>query len=854
MSLTAGSRLGPYEIVALIGAGGMGEVYRAHDGRLGRDVALKVLAPAFAADPGRRRRFSQEARAASALADPHIVSVFDVGEQDGILYFACELVEGGDLRDRIPAAGLPVRKALEWAAQIAGGLAAAHDKGIVHRDLKPENVLLTPSGEAKIADFGLAKLTEPSDAELSQLPTADRVETTAGVVMGTVAYMSPEQAAGRAVDFRTAQFALGAILYELLPGRAPFRRETKGESLAAILRDEPPPLLQARPEAPAPLSWIVDRCLAKDPNDRYSSTRDLARDLAGTLQRISEISRSDAILASETSGGRPSRSRRRIRLAAAGAALAVLGAAAGILATAGLWTRPPPAYRPLSFRKGLITGAKFSPDGRTVYYSAAFGVGLSKLFMTRLDSAESAPIDLPPAMLLSVSRRNELAILLTTGRNIGNTPGTLARASALGGAPRPLADNVLDADWAPDGENLAVCRDDYRIEFPLGHPLGFEGQMPRVSPAGDRVAWIGDDGVSIYDVKTKRRIRSAIPFSFGIAWRPDGREVWFTGSESGGGSDRAIYALSLSGKRRLVARAPGAMTILDVGPGGKSALLFTGSGWNTISVKPPGAQAEHEISLFGRSALVGLSEDGTRLLANEYREVAHGAYLCSTDGNDIVRLGDMTALGLSPDGKWVLGFLPADASRLRMWPTGAGIPRDIPLEGRLRAVGDIPAKWSLSARGPFVSLMPPDDAARRRIFLLEGGKLRPVTPEGVAAPYVVSPDGSWIAANDRFGSVTLYSTGGAAARKLEGETGLPVHWSNDGKWLYLRTPNLYSVPLKVYRREISTGRIEPWREIGPSDLSGITYVGLVFYAHDEAVYAYRYSRAVNELYLATGLN
>src|SRR5690242_15312159 len=239
MTLAAGTRLGPYEILAPLGAGGMGEVYRARDTRLGREVAVKVLPQTFARDPERLVRFEREARAASALSDAHIVAVFDVGREGETHFFVSELVEGSDLRHRIESGGLPVRKAIEIAEQIASGLAAAHEKGIIHRDLKPENVLITKAGIPKIADFGLAKLSEASATNVSSLPTSDGRQTTAGVVMGTVTYMSPEQARGGAVDFRSDQFSFGSILYEMLAGKPPFRKESAPETLSAIIREEP---------------------------------------------------------------------------------------------------------------------------------------------------------------------------------------------------------------------------------------------------------------------------------------------------------------------------------------------------------------------------------------------------------------------------------------------------------------------------------------------------------------------------------------------------------------------------------------------------------------------------------------
>ncbi|HWC64609.1 MAG TPA: serine/threonine-protein kinase, partial [Thermoanaerobaculia bacterium] len=258
----------------------MGRVYRARDRRLGRDVALKVLPEEFARDPERLRRFEGEARAASTLSDPHVVAVFDVGEDDGNHFFASELVEGSDLRHEIDSGPLPLRRVLDLAGQIASGLAAAHDRGIVHRDLKPENVLITKSGLAKIADFGLARVTESPAASISQLPTSDGRQTSAGVVMGTVAYMSPEQARGQAVDHRSDIFSFGAVLCEMLTGRRPFGGNTAADTMSAILKEEPALFGPSEPALPPALRRLIATCLAKRPNDRWESAHDLALQLA----------------------------------------------------------------------------------------------------------------------------------------------------------------------------------------------------------------------------------------------------------------------------------------------------------------------------------------------------------------------------------------------------------------------------------------------------------------------------------------------------------------------------------------------------------------------------------------------
>ena len=325
MSLPAGTRLGPYEILSPLGAGGMGEVYRGRDGRLGREVAIKVLPEALASDTERLRRFEQEARSASALNHPNIVTIYDVGQTQGVSWIAMELVEGQSLRQLLAAGPLPMKRTLSVGMQVAEGLARAHASGIVHRDLKPENVMVTSDSLVKILDFGLAKWATRLP-EGSQAATATQ-QTEAGVVVGTVAYMSPEQATGKPVDHRSDQFALGMILYEMATGHSPFQGATSIEVLSAILKEEPKPLTAACPEAPEPLAWIVGRCLSKEPEERYQSTRDLAHDLAGLRDRAAAPSAPAAASARR----RPSRA--GIVVAAA------LVAAAAVLAGAWLLTR-----------------------------------------------------------------------------------------------------------------------------------------------------------------------------------------------------------------------------------------------------------------------------------------------------------------------------------------------------------------------------------------------------------------------------------------------------------------------------------------------------------------------------------
>ncbi|HET6268190.1 MAG TPA: serine/threonine-protein kinase, partial [Acidobacteriota bacterium] len=304
MSISTGTTLGPYEIVAPLGAGGMGEVYRARDSRLGREVALKILPAEFSTNRERLDRFEYEARSASTLNHPNIITIYDVGTSNGTSYLSMELVDGKSLREILDDGALPLRRIVNIASQFADGLAKAHAAGIVHRDLKPENLMITKDGFVKILDFGLAKATQMGSDNTSKLMT----QTGAGVVMGTVGYMSPEQASGKTVDFHSDQFSFGAILYEMITGKKPFQRATPAETMVAILREDPEPVNSLNPQTPPVLRWILERCLSKDPEERYASTRDLARDLQAIRDHISEVSGSVAAI----EGAAPSARRSRI--------------------------------------------------------------------------------------------------------------------------------------------------------------------------------------------------------------------------------------------------------------------------------------------------------------------------------------------------------------------------------------------------------------------------------------------------------------------------------------------------------------------------------------------------------------
>src|SRR5512132_1782235 len=407
MSLNAGTRLGPYEIVAPLGAGGMGEVYRARDTRLGREVAVKVLLPEVSGDDSRRLRFEQEARSASALNHPNIVTVYDVGSVDSTIYLAMELVEGRTLRELLADGALPSRKVLDVAVQVAEGLAKAHEAGLVHRDLKPENLIVSKDGFVKILDFGLAKLTEmtASDGGSTLQTMAGAPGTVPGTVMGTVGYMSPEQASGRDVDFRSDQFSFGSILYELATGKRAFHRNTGAETLTAIIREEPEPVGQANPRVPAPVRWVVERCLAKEPEERFASTKDLARDLRSLRDHLSETSASETLAVTA-----PTRRRRPAWIVPAAAL--VVGAVLGVGGLKLLEKSRSPSNlqtQRLTFRHGTVVSARFAADGRSVVCAAAWEGKPVEIYTTRPESPESRSLGISSASLLSVAPTGDLA-------------------------------------------------------------------------------------------------------------------------------------------------------------------------------------------------------------------------------------------------------------------------------------------------------------------------------------------------------------------------------------------------------------------------------------------------------------
>jgi len=855
MALTSGTKLGAYEILSSLGAGGMGEVYRARDARLNRDVAIKILPASFSSDPDRLQRFAQESRAAAALNPPNILSIFDIGEDRGAPYVVSELLEGETLRDRLRNGPLTSRKAIDYAQQIARGLAAAHEKGIVHRDLKPENLFITNDGHAKILDFGLAKFTRP-EADLSDESPTIQVATEAGTVLGTAGYMSPEQVRGKPVDSRSDIFSFGAILYEMLSGKRAFPGESAADTMSAILKEDPPDLAETNHNVSPALERIVRHCLEKNPAERFQS----ARDVAFNLEALTDVS-------SSTRGGvraiPDEPSARRWLWPLLGGVL-VLASWAGIyrLARRGAVAPANPTFHEVTFRNGTIWAARFAPDGQTVVYGAAWEGQPQKIFSTRFDSSDSRAVDLPPSQILAISSKGEMAISLqpTSYAAFGQT-GTLARVSLAGGAPREVIDKVLWADWTPDGQSLAVIRESpgrlSHLEFPSGNmiyePRGWVSHV-RFSPSGEFLAIAdhvpnGDDGrVVIVDARGNRKASSSFYSSVeGLAWSPNGKEVWF--SAVPGGAARSIYALDLSGKERLIYRAPGGLTVQDISRNGL-VLLSADKTRMGISVLAPGESRERSLSWFDWSLVTDLSADGKTIVFSESGEAEGGSdsvFLRKTDGSPAVRLGDCGFGFLSPDGQWVVCFEGSPA-KMMLLPTGVGEPRQL-TDDKADYNG---AAWLPDSKSIIFSITKPGHGRRIYVLDIQSGAPRVLTPEGTAG-YLVTRDGKYLLARDAKHQMLLYPIAGGDPEKLSFALGTDertVGFSADGKGVLVASPG---IPMEIALIDLATGHREPWKEIAPADPAGAQSITNILFSADGKAYAYSTLRLLSDLYVVDGM-
>jgi eukaryotic-like serine/threonine-protein kinase len=862
MALSSGTKLGPYEIQSLLGAGGMGEVYRAKDARLDRIVAIKVLPASFSADHDRMQRFAQEARAAAALNHPNILSIFDIGDEHGSPYVVSELLDGETLRERLRSGALSSRKAIDYGLQVARGLAAAHEKGIVHRDLKPENLFITSDGRVKILDFGLAKLTRPETVSGADAPTVHAV-TEPGLIMGTAGYMSPEQVRGQVADPRSDIFAFGAILYEMIAGKRAFHGETSADTMSAILKEETPELSETARNVPAGLERIVQHCLEKNPSQRFHSAGDLAFDLESLTEISATSSKSGAQAA--VAQARGTESRRKLAGVAGAIALAAAMIGLGWWLGRGGGAAPLAEYQQITFRTGSIGDARFTPDG-SIVYSASWDGGDYQLYLARTDDNGARDLGLKDVDLLSISKSGELAIRLNTVDLGGYArAGTLARVPLSGGTPREVLENVQDADWATNGESMAVVRfvpenSHWRLEYPIGKVL-FDSinwiSLPRISPDGKRVAFAdhentgGDDegSVAIIDLDGReKKLASGFVSIEGIVWSSAGDELWFTATRTG--SAENLRGVTLTGKERMITNVPGGMWLQDTRNG--LALMVTHQIRIGIRGTPPGGKEERELGWLGWSILRDVSRDGRKVLFEEDGDGGgpkYTVFVRDTDGSPPVRIGNGTGAAISPDDKWVI-TRPAKEGALFVVPTGAGETRQLTHDNiSYDSVRYLPDGKQLLASG-----IEAGHGARDYLIDLNNGNAKPITPEGIAGTEL-SPDARKAAVLGPDGKWGIWPLDGGAVRpipQLDSKYAV-TGWTPDGASVYVVSNHLREKTAKVYRVDPGTGKMELWKAFGEDMAVGVTGVGGPHFSSDGSAYAYVYGQALSQAYVVKGL-
>jgi predicted Ser/Thr protein kinase len=804
-----GVQLGPYRIEEHLGTGGMGEVFRATDTRLGRAVAVKTNQAQFS------ERFYREARAISSLNHPHICTLYDVGPD----YLVMELIAGKTLAAHLKRGPLSIEQSIRFGSQIADALAAAHRKGIVHRDLKPSNIMLTKSG-VKILDFGVAKSAH------------DESHTMTRVIMGTPAYMAPEQSEGKECDHRTDIYALGLVLRQMATGQQ-----------EATTRNLPPHL-----------AHLIERCLETEPEERWQAASDVAKEL--------EWAAASAAKSKGAFGVSPKR-RTIIPWAVAGlvCCLALL-----VLARTSWRSNSEQAlsYRQLTFHRGSIGAARFAPGGETIIYDASWGGKANDIFESQLESPEARELGLPNSYLASITNSGELIILQRhrpVSTRVWYDPATLARVPLAGGTPREILEDAYAADSSAGGSDLAVMQlrgATLNVQYPLGVtacqvPLSDKPTF-RIAPDGKTLAVTrhaqGQDRVSLFRKGSQNEDTVAEGYQVSsLAWL-SGRELLFSGYKPNG-NGFGLFATSDTGSPRVLARFPYDFQIQDVWNGER--YLLKAQHDRSIAMFRVGNGNERNLSWLDHTHVNGLTADGSALLISEIGQGGRrpgSVYLRKTDGAPATKLGAGVGFALSPDGKWAL-MQPAEKSELTLVPTAAGLTYTFQLP---RGASLQSARWFPD--GSHIALnLQTEQGLGCYLQDLQGAQPRgsPHQIPNVGMPcFAVSPDSQYVAAMSGGAPPRIFRVADGAMVPLfgVGPGERPLSFSADGRFLYVARFQESPTGATLFRIEIRTGRRQLRAEIVPADASGVPRIDFIFITPDGQQFAYSFHRLLNELFLA----